>query len=96
VINLEDSLLDRLALNPMAVQSIPFLKPLTDILRKQAQGCGSCNSSGHDVSHVRNLIKIGFMNTANTAMAVNLKKLLGTDQVRFFYNDGTGVKEGIL
>jgi hypothetical protein len=96
IVNLEDSLLDRLAVNPSAIQLIPFLKPLGDALRKQNKGCGQCGSSSHDPSHLRNLIKTHLVNTANTTTTVYLKNFLGASQIRFFYSDGTVVKEALL
>jgi hypothetical protein len=95
VVNLEDGVLDRLATSQQVLAQLPFLRQLTAALQKRASpGCLPCGS-GQDIVSIRNAVK-SHLAQADAAVTAALKRLLGADQVRMFYGDGTGVKEALL
>jgi hypothetical protein len=94
-VNLEDSVLDRLALSAPILAQLPFLRQLTSALQKNQQQCSRCGRSPQDVTGIRNSIK-SYLAAADVTTVANLKRLLAADQIRMFYSTGSGVKEAIL
>jgi hypothetical protein len=95
VVNLEDTLLDRLAQSPPVLAQLPFLRQLTVALQKRGSNCAPCGRTSQDVTSVRNAVK-SYLAQADATTVATLKRLLGADQVRMFYGDGSGVKEALL
>jgi hypothetical protein len=94
-VNLEDGVLDRMALSPAIVAQLPFLRSLAVVLQRNAQTCGTCGHSAQDISSLRNDTK-AYLAKADLRTITLFKQVLSADQIHMFYSENTAVKEAVL